>query len=118
MTPTISTRPTPPFPQVPTLGPTIETPSPATPSPASPTSTSAPASTSALTPIPTSTREEAQTQTLEEQPLQGLWTTLAPMPTERSEVAAVDLDGKIYVFGGFGAGATANEEYDPSTNTW
>ncbi len=26
--------------------------------------------------------------------------------------------GKIYVMGGFGAGATANEEYDPATNTW
>ena len=40
------------------------------------------------------------------------------MPTPRSEVAAVELNGKLYVLGGFGAGATANEEYDPATNTW
>ena len=28
------------------------------------------------------------------------------------------VNGKIYVFGGFGAGATANEEYDPSADSW
>ncbi len=55
---------------------------------------------------------------LERRPLAGIWSTLAPMPTPRSEVAATELDGKIYVFGGFGTGATKNEEYDPQANTW
>ena len=31
----------------------------------------------------------------------GTWQTLAPSPTERSEVTAAALDGKIYVVGGF-----------------
>lgn len=55
---------------------------------------------------------------LERRPLAGIWSTLAPMPTPRSEVAAAKLNGKIYVFGGFGAGATKNEVYDPEANTW
>ena len=55
---------------------------------------------------------------LERSPLGGIWASLAPMPTPRSEVAAVELNGKLYVLGGFGAGAAANEEYDPATNTW
>ena len=59
-----------------------------------------------------------QEEPLERRPLPGLWTTLAQMPTPRSEVAAVALEGKVYVFGGFGAGSTANEVYDPATDTW
>ena len=55
---------------------------------------------------------------LERTPLPGLWTTLARVPTPRSEVAAVELDGKVYVLGGFGAGSTANEAYDPATDAW
>ena len=55
---------------------------------------------------------------LEARPLQGVWSILAPVPTARSEVAAVKLNGKLYVLGGFGLGATANEEYDPITNAW
>ena len=55
---------------------------------------------------------------LERSPLPGIWASLASMPTARSEVAAVALHGKLYVVGGFGAGATANEEYDPATNVW
>jgi len=55
---------------------------------------------------------------LERQPLPGIWTRLAGLPTPRGEVAAAELNGKIYVFGGFGAGATANEEYDIATDTW
>ena len=57
-------------------------------------------------------------QPLEQQPLEAIWSRLAELPTPRSEVAAAGLDGKIYVMGGFGAGATANEEYDPAANTW
>jgi len=59
-----------------------------------------------------------QQEPLERRPLAGIWSTLAPMPTPRSEVAATELNGKIYVFGGFGAGATKNEQYDPEANTW
>ena len=42
------------------------------------------------------------------------------MPTSRSEIAATELDGIIYVAGGlltFGP-TTAFEAYDPTTNTW
>lgn len=48
------------------------------------------------------------------------WRTLAPLPTPRSEVATVALDGKVYVIGGMGpadAGVKA-EVYDPATDTW
>ena len=55
---------------------------------------------------------------LDRQPLPGIWTRLAGLPTPRSEVAAAELIGNIYVFGGFGAGATANEEYDIATGSW
>ena len=55
---------------------------------------------------------------LEHQPLEGFWARLADLPTPRSEVAAAEVDGKIYVLGGFGQGAVANEEYDPPTGTW
>ncbi len=61
---------------------------------------------------------ESDDRPLMRQPMDGVWSTLAPMPTPRSEVAAADLGGKLYVMGGFGVGATANEEYDPETNTW
>ena len=54
----------------------------------------------------------------ERQPMPGIWTVLAAMPTPRGEVAAAELNGRIYVFGGFGAGATANEEYEIATDTW
>ena len=59
-----------------------------------------------------------QQEPLERRQLAGIWSTLAPMPTARSEVAAAELNGKIYVFGGFGAGANMNEEYDPQANSW
>jgi len=55
---------------------------------------------------------------LTRQPLGGLWSNLAPVPTPRSEVAVAELNGKVYVFGGFGRGATANEEYDPANDSW
>ena len=55
---------------------------------------------------------------LERAPLKGVWSRLADVPTPRSEVAATQLQSKIYVFGGFGRGATANEEYDPASDTW
>jgi len=55
---------------------------------------------------------------LETTPLEGIWSSLSPMPTPRSEVAVAQLGGKVYVLGGFGAGANANEEYDPQSDTW
>src|SRR5688572_17711292 len=47
----------------------------------------------------------------------GEWTTGAPMPSERSEVAVAELDGKIYVIGGFG-GQQELEIYDPAVDRW
>ena len=32
----------------------------------------------------------------------GSWTTGVPMPSARTEVAVAEVDGKIYVVGGFG----------------
>ncbi len=51
-------------------------------------------------------------------PLEGLWSRLSRVSTARSEVAVAALDGKVYVMGGQGSAATANEEYDPTTDTW
>ncbi|HLE81404.1 MAG TPA: hypothetical protein VJA25_08935, partial [Dehalococcoidia bacterium] len=48
----------------------------------------------------------------------GAWARLAPLPTARGEVAAAELSGKIYVIGGLGPGASANEEYDPAADAW
>jgi N-acetylneuraminic acid mutarotase len=51
----------------------------------------------------------------------GTWTTLAPMPTARQEVAVAALDNRVYVIGGFGPGAEAVptvEVYDPAANRW
>ena len=62
--------------------------------------------------------QEQGAEPLERRPLEGVWSRLASVSTPRSEVAATELNGKIYVFGGFGPGAIANEEYDPLANTW
>ncbi len=59
----------------------------------------------------------------------GLWTTGASAPTERTEVAAAAVEGKVYVIGGFSselsvrnalnlAISRAVEVYDPISNTW
>ena len=65
---------------------------------------------------------------VEPEPDRGVWSTAAPAPTKRSEVAAVTLSDKIYVVGGFeppGLGNVMNlaitasvEEYDPSADRW
>ena len=51
---------------------------------------------------------------------QGKWSTKAPMPTARVDTAAIVVDGKMYVIGGtLGKDPfTANEVYDPATDTW
>ena len=48
------------------------------------------------------------------------WTAGAPMPTARSEIAAAELDGRIYVAGGLAQLGTTDafEVYDPASNTW
>ncbi|MEK7764918.1 MAG: kelch repeat-containing protein, partial [bacterium] len=47
------------------------------------------------------------------------WTTMTPMPTARWMPAAAIVSGRFYVLGGGNAGIlTANEEYDPATDTW
>src|SRR5437870_5219678 len=48
----------------------------------------------------------------------GSWTAAAPMPTERAEVGAAALDGRIYVVGAYSGARDANEAYDPQANTW
>ena len=47
----------------------------------------------------------------------GAWTEVVSPPTARSELAAVSLEGRAYVIGGFG-GASTLEVYDPATDTW
>jgi Kelch motif len=49
------------------------------------------------------------------------WTTGAPLPTPRSEIAGAALNGKIYIIGGFdetGLSTTKVEVYDPIGNNW
>jgi len=51
----------------------------------------------------------------------GKWTPLAPMPTARQEVAVAELNGRVFVVGGFGSGSEAVatvEVYDPATDRW
>lgn len=53
----------------------------------------------------------------------GRWETLTPMPNRRTEVAVAELQGKIYVIGGFayfffGGVSDAVEAYDPQTDRW
>jgi N-acetylneuraminic acid mutarotase len=52
---------------------------------------------------------------------QGYWKMMPPIPTERSEVAATELDGKIYVAGGFypnGEETDKFEAFDTVTGKW
>jgi len=48
------------------------------------------------------------------------WKTMAEMPTARSDLGVVAVNGKIYAIGGRNGNVSlkANEEYDPATNTW
>ena len=52
----------------------------------------------------------------------GRWTTKAPLPAARNEVAAVALDGKIFVLGGSYPrqkyDVADNGEYDPAQDRW
>ena len=48
----------------------------------------------------------------------GTWTPLAPLNEPRQELAAAELDGKVYAVGGLGGRSNANEIYDIATNAW
>ncbi len=50
-------------------------------------------------------------------PVTDTWTPMAPMSSARSELAAAEVDGRIYALGGRG-GLTVNEEFDPVANAW
>jgi N-acetylneuraminic acid mutarotase len=54
-------------------------------------------------------------------PNMGAWITKAGLIHSRSEVAVAELNGKMYVLGGYADGNVAqplNEEYDPISDTW
>jgi N-acetylneuraminic acid mutarotase len=53
-------------------------------------------------------------------PTSNKWQTKAPLPTPRSGVAAVALQGHMLVFGGEGTQGTfeENEAYNPTTDSW
>lgn len=48
------------------------------------------------------------------------WSSRTPMPTPRADLAAVTVNGKIYVVGGYNGthNLATMEEYDPETDTW
>jgi hypothetical protein len=53
---------------------------------------------------------------------QNTWTAVAPLPSPRSDLAAVERGGKVFVFGGcsgiFSDFTDQVDMYDPETNTW
>lgn len=52
---------------------------------------------------------------------QGIWETVAQLPSARMDLAAAAVGGKIYVFGGFDSNRQAMNDvdvYDPNTDTW
>lgn len=56
-----------------------------------------------------------------DQTASGSWTTKAPLPTARQEVAVAALGDRIFVIGGFGPGAEATatvEAYDVAADRW
>ena len=48
----------------------------------------------------------------------GRWVPLAPLNEPRQELAAAELDGKVYTIGGLAGRANANEIYDVGSNAW
>jgi N-acetylneuraminic acid mutarotase len=53
-------------------------------------------------------------------PSHDRWTSLEPLPTNRSGLAAASVNGSIYVFGGESVEKTFgnNEKYDPTSQSW
>lgn len=57
----------------------------------------------------------AQTQ------VRGRWSNRAPLPLPRTEISLAELDGKLYVLGGYAEGRVdqpINQVYDPVTDAW
>jgi len=63
------------------------------------------------------------------QPVEGSWSSAAPLPGPRSELQAVELGGKIYAIGGNTVAlkdgkldiipdSGINQVYDPAANSW
>jgi len=53
--------------------------------------------------------------------LNDQWTTVASLPSNRSDLAAMAVGGKIYVLGGFDSSGNPLDDvdvYDPDTDTW
>ena len=50
--------------------------------------------------------------------LPGKWRTRAAMPSSRTEVAAVELGGRVFVIGGYDKNGDLVEEYDPAKDGW
>lgn len=48
----------------------------------------------------------------------GAWIEGAAMPTDRSEVGAAALDGRIFVVGAYSGATDANDAYDPVSDSW
>ena len=51
----------------------------------------------------------------------SFWTTGAPIPTAKSEIAGAALNGKIFIVGGFdetGRSSSSVEVYDTSIDEW
>ncbi len=48
----------------------------------------------------------------------GRWATLAPLAEPRQELAAAQLDRRVYAIGGLVGRANANEIYDPAADRW
>jgi N-acetylneuraminic acid mutarotase len=48
----------------------------------------------------------------------GNWQIRAPLPSSRTEVAAAEIGGKIYVIGGYGKNGNLVEAYDPQKDRW
>jgi hypothetical protein len=48
----------------------------------------------------------------------GKWTVRAPLPLPRTEVAAVQFSGKIFIIGGLGKSGDLLEEYNPHKDSW
>src|SRR4029434_4838660 len=51
---------------------------------------------------------------------QGSWTSTAPIPLARNEVARAAVGGKVHVIGGNiqNVAGTYHDEYDPATDRW
>lgn len=70
---------------------------------------------------PSSTSGLPTSSSLATATFKGGWTSLAPLPTPRSEVAVAGFAGHIYVVGGFEANGSVSQKveiYDPENDTW